>query len=91
MRGERRIPWSTKGKEERVRAVARSHRMGRLDTSKVGELRVLAEKFRRRARDMTLLSYVKLMKQAAFDLDVEAALLDEEQPAPLGRHLDISV
>lgn len=52
---------------------------------------MLAEKFRRRARDMTLLSYVKLMKQAAFDLDAEAALLEEERLMPPGRHLDISV
>ena len=91
MRGTRRIPWSTKGKEERVRLAARFLAMGRLDTSKAAELRVLAEKFRRRARDMTLLSYVKLMKQAAFDLEAEATLLEEERQTPPGRHLDISV
>ena len=91
MRGTRRIPWSTKGKEERVRRAARSLAMGRLDTSKAAALRMLAEKFRRRARDMTLLGYVKLMQQAAIDLDVEAALLEEDHPIPPGRHLDISV
>ena len=91
MRGERRIRWSTKGKQERERLAARSIGMARLDTSKAAELRMLAEKFRRRANDMTLLSYVKLMRQAAVDLDAEAALLDEEQPMPLGRHLDIRI
>ena len=52
---------------------------------------MLAERFRRRARDMTLLSYVKLMHQAAIDLDAEAMLLEEKRQTPLGRHLDISV
>ena len=65
--------------------------MGRLDTLKAAELRMLAEKFRRRTRDMTLLSYVKLMQRAAIDLDAEAALLDEGRPIQPGRHLDISV
>ena len=91
MHGERRIPWSTKGKEERVGAAIRSDCMGRLGTSKSGELRMLAENFRHRARDMTLLNYVKLMQQAATDLDAEAALLEEERPIPAGRYLDISV
>ena len=91
MRGERSVSWSTKGKAERVRWAARSIAMGRLDKSKTAELRMLAEKFRSRARDMTLLSYVRLMQQAAVDLDAEAMLLEEERQTPPGRHLDIRV
>ncbi len=65
--------------------------MGRLDTSKAAELRLLAEKFRRRAHEMTLVSYVKLMEQTAADLDAEAMMLDEDAPAQPGRRLDIRI
>ncbi len=65
--------------------------MGRLDTSKAGELRVLAEKFRRRANDMSLPNYVEMMRKAADDLEEEADALDQEKPIPLGRHLDIRI
>ena len=65
--------------------------MGRLDTSKAGELRMLAEKFRRRAQDMSLMSYVILMRKAAEDLDDEAFALEREEPIEPGRHLDIRV
>ena len=65
--------------------------MGRLDTSKAGELRVLAEKFRRRASAMTLPNYIALMEHAAEDLEIEAQMLDEEETVPLGRHLDIRI
>ena len=91
MHGNARFPWSTNIKQQRIRRVERSACMGRLDTSKAGELRMLAEKFRRRARDMTLLNYMKLMQQAAIDLDAEAAMLEEERTVTPGRHLDISI
>jgi hypothetical protein len=65
--------------------------MGRLDTSKAGELRVLAEKFRRRANDMSLPSYVEMMRKAADDLEQEAGAIEQETPIPLGRHLDIRI
>ena len=69
--------------------------MGRLDTSRSGELRVLAEKLRRRARDMTLLKYIQMMEHAAAELDAEAAALENEaeldgESRP-GRHLNIIV
>jgi hypothetical protein len=65
--------------------------MGRLDTSKAGELRMLAEKFRRRAKDMSLMSYVTMMRQAAEDLDAEARSLERQEPIEPGRHLDIRI
>ena len=66
--------------------------MGRLDTSKSGELRVMAEKLRRSAAQMTLPSYVDLMRKAASELDAEAFALEmEPQTLRPGRHLDISV
>lgn len=65
--------------------------MGRLDTSKAAELRVLAEKFRRRAKEMTLLNYVNLMRKAASDLDAEARALEQDTPIKPGRHLDIRI
>ncbi len=71
--------------------IARFAYMGRLDTSRAAELRMLAEKFRRRAHEMTLLNYVRLMERAAADLDAEAALLDKAQPIEPRRHLNISV
>jgi len=74
-----------------VRVAARSNCMGRLDTSKAGELRMLAEKFRRRAKEMTLLNYVNLMRKAASDLDAEARALERDIPAKPGRHLDIRI
>ncbi len=52
---------------------------------------MLAEKFRRRAHEMTLVNYVRLMERAAADLDAEAAMLDETQPVEPGRRLNISV
>lgn len=65
--------------------------MGRLDTSKAAELRVLAEKLRRRAGEMTAASYVEMMRHAADDLDAEAMMLDADVPVPPGRHLNIVV
>ena len=67
--------------------------MGRHDTSRAGELRVLAERLRRRAREMTIVSYVALMERAARELDEEAMMLeDETQSRPrTGRHLNIIV
>lgn len=67
--------------------------MGRLDTSRAGELRVLAEKLRRRANEMTLLNYIHMMERAADALDREAHQLEieaQEIPKP-GRHLDIRI
>ena len=57
----------------------RSTVMGRLDTSKAGELRMLAEKLRRSADEMSLASYVEKMRRTAADLDAEADTLDEER------------
>ena len=65
--------------------------MGRLDTSKAGALRMLAEKFRRRAKDMSLMSYVTLMRKAAEDLESEAGALERHEPVEPGRHLDIRI
>jgi hypothetical protein len=65
--------------------------MGRLDTSKAGELRMLAEKFRRRAKDMSLMGYVTLMRKAADDLEAEAGSLERQEPVEPGRHLDIRI
>lgn len=65
--------------------------MGRLDTSKAGELRVLAERMRRRAHDMTLPNYIDMMQHAAEELDAEAAMLETEIMPVLGHRLDITV
>ncbi len=65
--------------------------MGRLDTSKAGELRALAERMRRRAREMTLPAYVAMMRRAAQELDAEAAMLETGHLARLGHRLDITV
>jgi hypothetical protein len=65
--------------------------MGRLDTSKAGELRVIAEKLRRRAAEMTLPNYVDLMRRAADDLDAEAHMLERPEPPQPGRHLNIII
>ena len=65
--------------------------MGLLDTSKVGELRVLAERMRRRACEMTLPHYIAMMRHAAEELDSEAAMLEADQIPKLGRRLDITV
>ncbi|MEJ0026676.1 MAG: hypothetical protein WDN01_11665 [Rhizomicrobium sp.] len=67
--------------------------MGRHDTSKAGEIRLLAERLRRRAREMKLPNYVEMMERAAQDLDAEARSLEEagQQRPRLGRHLDIIV
>ena len=65
--------------------------MGRLDTSKAGELRVMAERMRRRAREMTLPNYVAMMKHAAEELDAEAAMLEAEQWPKPGHRLDITI
>ena len=91
MRRKRRNRWSTNGKQERARRAIRSHGMGRLDTAKAAKLRMLAEQFRRRANEMTLLGYVRMMQQAATDLEAEAESVEDEQPTTPGRHLDISV
>ena len=74
-----------------MRIATRSTGMGRLDSSKAAELRVLAERFRRRAREMTLVSYVQLMGKAADDLDAEAAALERREPIPPGSRLDIRI
>ncbi len=50
--------------------------MGRLDTSKPGELRLTAERLRRRAREMTLPEYAEKMERAAAELDAEALALE---------------
>ena len=65
--------------------------MGRLDTSKAGELRVIAERMRRRAREMTLPNYIEMMQHAAEELDAEAASLEAQQWPTPGHRLDITV
>ncbi len=66
--------------------------MARLDTSRAGELRVLAEKLRRHARDMTLHKYVEMMEHAAAELEAEAGALEQTLPAPPpGRRLNIII
>jgi hypothetical protein len=68
--------------------------MGRLDKSRAGELRVLAEKLRRQAREMSLPAYIDMMERAAAELDEEASILDSERhPHNLrpGRRYDIVV
>jgi hypothetical protein len=65
--------------------------MGRLDTSKAGELRVLAERMRCRAHDMTLPNYVEMMQHAAEELDAEAAMLEAVPWPTPGHRLDITV
>ena len=65
--------------------------MGRLDTSKAAQLRVMAENLRRRARDMTLLNYIDMMERAALQLDEEAQTLEHEDMPRPGRQLDIRV
>jgi len=67
--------------------------MGRLDTSRVGQLRLLAERLRRRALDMTLPNYIELMERAATELDCEAQQLEAGDPdmGRPGSHLNIVV
>lgn len=65
--------------------------MGRLDTSKAAELRLLARTLRYRALDMTLPNYVAMMFGAAAELDEEAALLDHGFDIEPGRHIDIVI
>jgi len=66
--------------------------MGRLDTSKAGELRMLAEKLRRSADEMTLAGYIDKMRRTAEELDAEADTLDEERIIVVpGQVLDIRV
>jgi hypothetical protein len=65
--------------------------MGRLDTSKAGDLRVLAERMRRRAHEMTLPNYIAMMRHAAEELDAEAAMLEEDRVPRPGHRLDIIV
>lgn len=65
--------------------------MGRHDTSRAGELRLLAERFRRRAREMTMLGYIEMMQRAARELDAEANSLEEEPVVRPGRRLDITI
>ena len=62
-----------------------------LGTSKASGLRVLAETFRRRASEMTLARYVKLMRHTADDLEAEATAIELDQPIVSGRHIDIVV
>lgn len=52
---------------------------------------MLAEKLRRRASAMTLPNYIELMRQAAAELDAEAAMLEEDKPVPPGIHVNIVV
>ncbi|MBV9419633.1 MAG: hypothetical protein JO348_07660 [Alphaproteobacteria bacterium] len=65
--------------------------MGRLDTSKAAELRVLAETLRRRAKDMTLERYIELMRHAAEDLDAEADALEFGRPRQPGSNLNLVI
>ncbi len=54
---------------------------------------MLAEKLRRRAREMKLPNYIEMMERAARELDDEAMSLEEDtrsHPQP-GRHLNIIV
>jgi hypothetical protein len=85
------LPWSTNRYAERSDEAARSIGMVRLDTSKAGQLRVLAEQFRRRAAEMTLLNYIKLMHHTADDLDAEASAIEHSEPIRLGSRLDIRI
>ena len=63
-----------------------------MDTSKAGELRALAQKMRRRAGEMTLDSYRRMMRRAADELDAEARNLEtQSRPSQLGRRLDITI
>ena len=64
--------------------------MGRLDTSKAAELRVLAETLRRRAKDMTLERYIELMRHAAEDLDAEADAIEFGRQRP-GNNLNLVI
>ena len=53
---------------------------------------MLAEKLRRRARDMTLPHYIEMMERAARELDDEAQSLERENDRPMpGRRLNIVV
>lgn len=69
--------------------------MARLDTSRAGELRVLAEKLRRHASEMTLIRYIDMMERAAGELDREAGELEAaailSQRATAGRHVNILI
>jgi hypothetical protein len=65
--------------------------MGRLDTSKSGELRMMAEKLRRRAVEMDLPNYIDMMLRAAEELDAEAAELEHTPELRLGHRLDITI
>jgi hypothetical protein len=65
--------------------------MGRLDTSKPGELRALAEELRRRAREMTLPNYIAMMRRAADELDAEAREIDGDRRKRPGEQLDITI
>jgi hypothetical protein len=67
--------------------------MGQHDTSRSGELRVLAERLRRRAREMSLPHYIEMMEHAARELDAEARSLEEDETRPtrLGCRRDISI
>jgi hypothetical protein len=65
--------------------------MARLDTSRTGELRGLANKLRRHAQDMTLPSYIDMMQRAAAELDAEADEMEASRRKRPGGHLDIVV
>ncbi|HWD26930.1 MAG TPA: hypothetical protein VG387_07180 [Rhizomicrobium sp.] len=52
---------------------------------------MLAERMRRRAREMTLPNYVAMMQHAAEELDAEAAVLEAQQWPKPGHRLDITV
>jgi|GEM_PF-6136853 len=67
------------------------HTMGRVDVSKAAELRLLAEKLRRHAREMTIGSYIEMMECAARELEAEARELElDHQPKP-GQRLNLIV
>ncbi len=66
--------------------------MGRHDTSKAGELRVLAERLRRRAREMTMAHYIDMMERAAGELDAEAREIEESaRSSRPGQRLNIVI
>jgi hypothetical protein len=65
--------------------------MGRFDTSRAGELRILAEKLRRQAAEMNLPDYIAQMRRAADLIDAEAEKIDHDEMPALGSHLDIHI
>jgi hypothetical protein len=53
---------------------------------------MLAEKLRRHTKTMTLPNYIRMLRQAADDLDAEARALDADpRPIAPGRQINIIV